>query len=178
GGIHRWTARHNEQGKQVEKLYFGADGKPINYKAGPAKTTWTYREGRLLERAAYKLDPKGGYVLWSRADENNHSLEKVSLKDDGVPFNDKDGVARTTWVLGDGKVVEKAVYKVDPQGKFLLWRRTDSKGRLLESASWTKAVTPTVNEKSGSHRYVQTFDEKGNQTSFASFGLKGEPTLT
>jgi hypothetical protein len=147
----RLLYRYDKEGKLIETLVLGPNGRRRNVKDGWARKRSRYTEaGKRSETAFWRADPEGRLLLWKRLDGNGELLEEAHLTADGRPQL-RDGYYRLT---------------IQP----------DSRGKLRGAAYFGLKGEPIVN-KWGNHQILVRQDEEGRNLERVFFGTKGEPAF-
>jgi hypothetical protein len=184
-GYHRYTARYDGRGNMVELAVFGTDNKPCTDKTGVHRNTTRYNaQGKIIERSFFGTDGKpclhtdGNHRWTARFDERGNQIEVNYFGIDGKPINVKDGHTRITTKFDKrDKVVETGFWFLDARGAVVLKQRLDANNRVLEQANFTPEGQPFADLLNGYHRWTNRYDDKGNVTELAYFGLDNKPCL-
>jgi hypothetical protein len=190
-GSYGLRQEHDARGLPVLQTLLNAQGRPYQGRAGYAAVRqqldaqgqlreWAYldAEGRLVPNAA------GVARVRQTFDEQGNVLEQDCFGRDGRPTLHRDGYSRIVKTYDDdGCNTSWALYGLD--GRLTLhrrWRYAVSKFRVNERGLTVEQVFYGTDRQPtsvvvGVSKYINTYDEQGNQTSYASFGLDGKPVL-
>ena len=192
-GAARITYAHDERGNEVERAYFGVDGKPLLDKDyGAARITYAYDDrGNEIEEAGFGIDGKpvlfkdcGAARITYVYDDRGNEIEEAGFGIDGKPVLFKDyGAARITYVYDDrGNEIEEAGFGID--GKPVLSSKItvrlrityvyDDRGNEIEEAGFGIDGKPVLFKDYGAARITYVYDERGNEGEQAYFGVDGK----
>jgi tRNA A-37 threonylcarbamoyl transferase component Bud32 len=190
-GSYGLRQEHDARGLPVLQTLLDAQGRPMRGKGGYAAVRQEFDDrGRLREWAYLDVDgspaanPAGLATVRQTFDEHGNVLEQACFGRDGRPTLHRDGYARVVKTYDErGSNTSWTLYGLDGQlSLHSRWGYAQSKfsvnerGLTLEQVYYGTDGRPTVTIP-GITKYVNTYDEQGNQTSFASFGLDGKPVL-
>jgi tRNA A-37 threonylcarbamoyl transferase component Bud32 len=190
-GSYGLRQEHDAHGLPVEQTLLDARGQPMLGRDGFAAIGQKFDDhGQLQEWAYLGVDgqpartPHGIAKVRQTMDENGNVREQACFGPDGRLTMHRDGFARVTKTYDEhGNNTSWSLYGVD--GKPSLhrrWQYAQSKFWVNERGLTVKQIyygtdgQPTVTGP-GITKYINTYDERGNQTSFASFGLDDQPVL-
>jgi hypothetical protein len=182
---------HDGRGLPILQTLLDAKGQPVQGRDGFASVRQEFDDlGRLREWAFLGVDgrpvlnPDGIAMVRQTFDRHGNVLEQACFGRDGQPTLHRLGYARVKKTYDEhGSNNSWSLYGLD--GKLTLhrtWKYAQSKftpnerGLTIEQVYYGIDGKPTVTGP-GVTKYTNTYDERGNQTSFASFGLDGKPVL-
>jgi tRNA A-37 threonylcarbamoyl transferase component Bud32 len=190
-GSYGLRQEHDARGLPVLQTLLGARGQPMEGRDGVAAVRQEFDDlGRLKEWVFLGLDgrpaltPGGVARIRQTFDEHGNVLEQACFGVDGGPTLHRDGYARvaktydehgnnTSWTLhGLGGQRTLHQHWQYAQSRF----KVNDRGLTVEQIFYGTDGRPTVTSP-GITKYVNTYDERGNQTGFASFGLDNQPVL-
>jgi hypothetical protein len=182
---------HDDRGLPILQTLLDAQGRPFQGKGGYAAVRQEFDERGQLREWAYlgvdgrlALNAEGVALIRQTFDDDGNVLEQACFGRDGQPTLHRIGYARVVKTYDEhGSNTSWALYGLD--GKLTLHRRwkyalskfsVNERGLTVEQVYYGTDGQPTVTGP-GITKYVNTYDDQGNQTSFASFGLDGKPVL-
>ncbi len=194
-GFHRRTQHNDARGNAVEDAFFGADDRPVYLPAGYHSLRQTFDSaGNTVRVSFYGTDGKPVLVreryhrIDQRFDRHGNVIEAAYFGLSGEPveagLNDGKRYHRATLVLDDsGNVVDAAYFDVRGQAEsplgdtFTRYRQKfDERGNLIDVRLYD-GERPVVSGVSGHHRQTQTYDNGGNLSEMAYFGVDGAPVV-
>src|SRR5262245_20079326 len=190
-GSYGLRQEHDPRGLVVLQTLLGAEGKPMTGKNGFAAVRQAFDDrGQQIQSAYLGLDGRpaknadGIAVIRQAYDEHGNPVEQAYFDANGQPAWHHDGYACVKKTYDErGSNTGWSLH--GPKGKLTLhnrWRYAQSKltvnerDRTLEQVYYGLHGQPTVTLP-GVTKYVNTYDDQGNQTSYASFGLDSKPIL-
>jgi YD repeat-containing protein len=178
--------KFDEQGRLIEMVSVGPDGKPMIDEAGNAGLAFTLdRLGNPVELVA--TDAMGAVTTvrdgWSRSrmkyDAYGNIIELTFFDERGGPTVHKNGHHRMARTLDDrGNTVEERYYDVDGRatlasGCHVLRFRYDARDNAVEEKCLGVRDEPTANEQGVAVTRLK-YDEAGNAVDIAFFGASGQ----
>lgn len=151
-GIHKWTGRFNSAGKQIEQRHFDVAGLPT-LRPSTNSHYWTLQfdaSGRTVEEAHYGTDGKPILSAWGFS-------------------------KRTTHYAFDGSVQEYKDWITNPQGEYVLRKRTSPNQWVLEEAEYSADGTPALFKGETYHRYRMRRNAQGNVVEARFFDIADKP---
>jgi tRNA A-37 threonylcarbamoyl transferase component Bud32 len=119
-GYHRWTARYDTRGNQVEVAHFGLDGTPVVTNHVHRSVARYDLKGQLLERAYLGVagEPvfhslRGTFRSLRRYDSQGNLVEALFISPNGRPRNTKQGYARIHYIYRDGACIDTTALDTD-----------------------------------------------------------------
>ncbi len=181
-GYHRQKNRLDDRGNLVEQTYFGIEGKPVVVPAGFHRANLRYDgNGRPVEQTVFGIDGKpvlhtdGHHRAVFRYNDRGQKVEETYFDTHGKPARHKTHDHRWTIRYDEmGREIEQAFWVLDARGDYVLSRRLDGQGHVLEQASFGADGRPTLDAE-GCHRRVSHYDEHGHRTELLHFGTDGKP---
>jgi tRNA A-37 threonylcarbamoyl transferase component Bud32 len=190
-GSYGLRQEHDARGLPILQTLLDAEGRPFQGRGGFAAVRQEFDDLGRLRQWAY-LDVAGRPALNAAGiagvrqtfDEHGNVLEQACFGQDGRPALHRDGYARVAKTYDEhGNNTSWTLYDVD--GRLTLHRRwqyaqskfsVNERGLTVEQVYYGTDGRPTVTGP-GITKFINTYDEQGNQTSYASFGLDGQPVL-
>jgi hypothetical protein len=190
-GSYGLRQEHDDRGLPVLQTFLDAKGQPVQGKDGFAGVRQEFDKVGQLKEWTYlgvdgrpALSPAGIATVRQSFDEHGNVLEWACFGPDGKPALHRIGYASVTKTYDErGSNTSWSLFGLD--GKPALhrtWKYASSKftvnerGLTVEQIFYGVDGQPTVTGP-GITKYINTYDERGHQTSFASFGLDGRPVL-
>jgi hypothetical protein len=177
------SRRLDGRGKVLEQWYFTPDGQPSRHVHGWHRSTAKYDErGNKLEVTYFDLTGRPmasvgrDHRVAARYDERNNQIEERFFGLDDKPVVTKWGYARLTRTYdAQGKYQGQIQWVLDTKGKYVLSKRLDARGKVLEQAYFTPDGQPS-RHADGYHRSTSKYDERGNVLELSYFDSEGRPT--
>jgi tRNA A-37 threonylcarbamoyl transferase component Bud32 len=190
-GSYGLRQEHDAHGLPVLQTLLDAQGRPFQGRDGYAAVRQQFDDqGQLLQWAYVDAagrpapSPAGVAMVRQTFDEHGNVVEQACLGPDGRPTLHRDGYARIVKTYDEhGSNTSWALYGTG--GQLTLHRRwryalsrfkVNERGLTVEQVFYGTDGRPTVTGP-GITKFINTYDERGNQTSYASFGLDGKPVL-
>jgi hypothetical protein len=190
-GSYGLRQEHDARGLPILQTLLDARGRPVQGRDGFAAVRQAFDDlGQLREWAYLGADGRpamnadGVAMIRQTFDEHGNVLEQACFGRDGRPTLHRHGYARVTKTYDRrGNNTSWTLYGLD--GRLTLHRRwkyaqsrfsVNERGLTVEQVYYGLDGRPTVTGP-GITRFINTYDELGNQTGYASFGLDGKPVL-
>jgi serine/threonine protein kinase len=190
-GSYGLRQEHDARGLPVLQTLLDAQGQPMQGKGGYAAVRQEFDTLGQLRRWTYLgvdgwpvRNADGVAMIRQSFDEYGNVVTQACYGRDGQPTLHRDGYARVAKTYDEqGNNTSWSLYGLD--GRLTLHRRwkyaqsrfkVNERGLTVEQVYYGTDGQPTVTAP-GVTKFINTYDEKGNQTSFASFGLDGQPVL-
>ena len=151
---HHFIRKYDRSGNQTEFRVFGIDGMPM-------------------------LDPAWDSHGWKETfDSLGRSIEAIRFGVDDRPIVSKGGWARFTKSYEpNGQLRDTTHWKLNPQGEYVLWKREDAKGRILEEAFFDAQGVAINRPNEPYHRVRSKLDAAGNFLESAYFDANDNPAV-
>ncbi|HZF27260.1 MAG TPA: toll/interleukin-1 receptor domain-containing protein [Steroidobacteraceae bacterium] len=194
-GYHRVELTYDTDGNLIDFAYFGIDGKPVYSNAGFHRQRASYdRHGNQLETTCFGIDDrptlnKQGYYRATQAVDRRGNVTDIAYfgtKGEAVVGNfGVQAYHRIRQLFDDGdNLVDVRYFDVGdrpspPNADTFnhVHREFDERSNLV-SASLYNGDDPVASYNFGLHSFTATFDQRGNPTEWALFGVDGKPVLS